>query len=200
MNEVDKIFKYKSNFLKYGIYTLIGGIILLPIGLLLSKHFSPGSLITGLGIGGVLMGVMLCFLYGIFYLMFKSRLKKYDKRYNIDTIKAELLAPDALKTGTIYFTKNYIISHNSGNIFIGRYDELMWIYINAVKQNGITIAKRIIGYTTTSKQWQCIIANVLDDNIMMQIFELIRSRNPNVLIGFTNENKEAYQMRLKNQL
>ena len=196
MNEVDEVFKYKSKLSKIGIYFLIVGVVGLPIGILLSDSApSISGAGIGLGIGGLFGAVMLYSLYFIYYFVFQSRIKKYDMKYGINNIKAELAEPDALKSISAYFTKNYIVSPNNGNLFICRYEELKWIYKDVAQQNGITVARRIVGYVAGDKKLQFIIANS-DDNTIMQIFQLIHSRNPYVLIGFTKENKEAYKSQL----
>lgn len=197
MNKIEEIFTYKSNLLKIGNYCLGVGAVSLIIGLLTMDSFSPAALFVGLGIGGIGMSFMFYILYAVYYFTFQSKIKKYDQKYGLNNIKSEMLGPDALQSKTAYFTRNYIVSPNNGNIFICRYDELQWIYKMDSRQNGITIAIRIVGYIKDSRTLQYIIINS-DDNTIMQIFNLIHTKNPNVLIGFTKENNDAYH-RLKNQ-
>ena len=201
MDEVEKIFKYKNPMLKIATYFFFFGIIFLLTGFLLKERLELKIIILwiGLGIGGVFAGLTFYLGYFLYFLEFKIRTVKYEKKYGLNNIKEELLEPATSKIGSVYFTKNYFISPNAGDMFICKYDELSWIFKVEAKQNGITLALRIVGYTKDSRFQQQMVNRAYESEIN-KIFEVIHSLNPDVIIGFTKEKKQMYKERIKKGL
>ena len=193
MNEevINKIFKYHSKLPKIGTYFLIAGIVIFPIGWFLKDTFDPAFMFITLGAGGVLFSLVFYFIFFLYYLEFKLRMSKYSKRYNIYEIKNEILESTSLGHNDIYCTRNYLLSHNEGALFICKYDELRWVFKNVRKLNGVPVGAGINGYIKGVKSMQNIVLNA-NDVTVMDIFTVIKQHNPDVLIGYTDENKERY--------
>ena len=190
MNNVDEIFKYKSKMFKMGNMVLIIGIISFAIFYLFKDLFNQSAIFFGTGIGGLIGAVLCYFCYGMYFLVFKEKMSKYKKKYDLNEIKTELLQPDTVQIDELLLTRNYIVSQNNGNIFICKYSELKWVYDQMI--NAYEKISRIVGYTVDSRSLQYINFRINNDNLN-KIFECFKSHNPNVIIGFTKENKELYK-------
>lgn len=189
MDKINNIFKFKSSLLKFGNISLIIGIILFIVGYFMDKSF----ILISLGVALVIIAIFIFYLlYFIQYINFTIKIKKYSAKYNLDEIKSEMCEPITYTLYDSYLTKNYIVAPNNGNLFICKYSELLWIFKNVVSYNGIQVSRGVNGYVNYNKQLQYIFVNI-PDGAIEKVFELILSRNPNVLIGFTKENKEKYK-------
>lgn len=189
MDKINNTFKYKSPFLKFGHICLILGIILSLTGYLMDKSF----ILISLGVALAALAILLFYLlYFILYINFFTKIKKYTAKYNLDEIKAEMCEPTTYTLYDAYLTRNYIVAPNNGNLFICKYSELLWIFKNVVSYNGIQVSRGVNGYVNDDKQLQYIFVNI-PEGAIEKVFEFILSRNPNVLIGFTKENKETYK-------
>lgn len=94
--------------------------------------------------------------------------------------------PELLGKSAI-LTKNFVIFNERG-LKIVKYDEITWIYRHTYTYNGIP-SQYLAFYVKGSKKVKMIHTGMKADDVTV-LMEQIAAKNPNVLVGFTNENRE----------
>ena len=128
------------------------------------------------------------------------------KNVNIECLKAELDSPnkriygeDSKLHSTIYLTENFIFAQGSA---VANLKDILWMYINAtdlplIKPNGlptstkINVGSRIVLRLKNNKAVQIKIGpySYLGRNIIKHI----QQRNPDIIFGYSLENRRKYK-------
>lgn len=97
------------------------------------------------------------------------------------------------KNFKLYLTENYVIDI-SRSLQVFEYEDIVWMYQYELRQYGVLSQRNIVVATKSSKK-KAVIANT--DGIrkrskkdVTEIMESIASKNTDMLIGFTKENRE----------
>lgn len=165
----------------------------------LDEEITPDTEFNGFIIGwGVFLGGIGIVLL-IWYIASAIRVHKYTKNANLEDVKYELQKSTAkcFPKETIYLTDKYIISKVNGLLRVNEYEDFVWIYNLKAQQYGHTVNIFLTVKTKDKKQFH--IATSLDENRLIEIMSLIKEKNPQVLVGFTDENKEEYKKYIKEQ-
>jgi len=136
-------------------------------------------------------------LIGVFFLILAfgyivptliKAIKVFEDRELIDELRTELenLTDTPYQKMKLYLTKNYIIS----GVQVMKYEDIVWAYIMQETKYGIKIGENLIVHTKDNKKH--IVGSVAGskNNILDTILEDIKSRNPNIRMGYNEENKE----------
>lgn len=148
--------------------------------------------LTGIGIVVIIFSLIFIIIYVSQLARLKSTLKKYD----IEELKNELSNTDIeeFDKQSIYLTDKYIISTLNG-LDVLEYKDILWMYNEKRRQNGILLGIWIIVCTADKKRIQ--IASSKKEDILIQIMEKIKEKNNDILLGFTSENNKAYKELVK---
>ena len=198
MNNGDKVFKYESELFKKSLYFLIAGVIGFLVSHILHNIAFFAGFGFGIGIGGIFVFIMGSSFYLVHYILFQLRYNWYSKKYNLNSVRAEMIEHSTSRCRGTYFTRNYIVNYNREYLFICKYNELKWIYCRAFGLNGRAMLRRIVGFVSENKYAEQIIVNYAS-NSTLEVFELIEPHNPNILVGRTKENKKEYKKLLMEQ-
>lgn len=154
-----------------------------------SPYDTASGLLMVLGIFTTVLSITLLITYIVTIVNFKKVYKNYEK----DDIEAELekTTTVAYKKENIYLTDRYIISTLMG-LKVVEYKDLVWIYNEKRKYNGITIGRFLLAYKNNNKQIQLASAKK-NEEILNEVIIKIAEKNPEVMIGFTNENIKRYK-------
>ena len=137
-------------------------------------------------IGGILIIAFVCV---------KMRTKKNMKKVeeNWEKILNELDSSDCFhyKKANLYITKNYLISYAAG-LELYDYKDIVWIYPHEYRYNGSLSQKSMMIVLKDSKTKK--LATVSDSkknlNLFDEMYESLLNKMPDVLSGYTKENKE----------
>ena len=100
----------------------------------------------------------------------------------------------------VYLTDNYILSYGSGVKLIELKD-IVWIYPFITRQRGIVTNKSIYVITNDKKTNVIALVNAMskkNKSAFDELYQNIINRVPDVLIGYSKENKELVKERYKN--
>lgn len=149
---------------------------------------SETTTLMGIGIGVGILALVFVIIYTSQLIRLKSTLKKY----NIEELKEELsnCNIDEYKKQNVYLTNKYVISTING-LDVFEYKDILWIYNEKRKQNGILLGVWIIACTKDKKKIQ--IASAKKDDILIQIMSRIKEKNQDMLVGFTSDNVKQYK-------
>ena len=122
-------------------------------------------------------------------LISKKRTKKVmeSEEYQKAIIEADM--PE-LDSKTTILTKNYIIYYNAG-LHIASYNDLAWIYRHTVTYNGVP--NHSFAYYIKGNKKVNFIGFGFDKKKVEELIAFIYQKNPNVLVGFTSENKKIFK-------
>lgn len=160
-----------------------------------TKTPNDGTSTTLIGIG---IGVaILASIFLIIYISQTVKLKSTLKKYNAEELKEELnnINTNEYKKQSIYLTNKYIISTING-LDVLEYSDILWVYNEKRRNNGIVVGIWIMACTKNNKRIQ--IASAMKEDILIEIMAKIKERNQDILIGFTNENSKQYKELVKN--
>lgn len=146
------------------------------------------STLIGVGIGVVIISSIFLIIYISQATKIKSTLKKYD----VEDLKDELNNCDMneYKKQSIYLTNKYIISTLNG-LDAFEYKDILWIYNEKRKQNGVSLGVWLIVCTADRKRIQ--VARAQKDDILIEIMTKIKEKNQDILVGFTGDNNKQYK-------
>ena len=156
---------------------------------ILTPYTNISALLLGLGIGIDI----LAFVFLIFYIVGGIKLKLSLKKYYKDDLEYELSKTTTLayEKANIYLTDKYIISKTMGLTVI-EYNELVWLYNEKRSYNGILVGITLIGYKNNNKRYG--LASVyLNEELLIEIMNKIKDKNPSIMIGYTEENQRNYK-------
>ena len=137
-------------------------------------------------IGGILIIAFVCV---------KMRTKKNMKKVeeNWEKILNELDSSDCFhyKKANLYITKNYLISYAAG-LELYDYKDIVWIYPHEYRYNGSLSQKSmmIVLKDSKTKKLATVSASKKNLNMFDEMYESLLNKMPDVLSGYTKENKE----------
>lgn len=134
----------------------------------------------------IALGILVCAV-GLVMLIISVVLNLINSNKNKQLLEArsELEAEDFYKIQDTYVTFKYLLYSNKGKNTIMAIDDILWIYPAPIdgKRNALVACDK-----KKSKTF-----GTFDDvEVINQIIRDISLINPNMLIGFTRENREAY--------
>lgn len=135
------------------------------------------------------------------------RNKKYKKMILEHTKELEKVESD-IRNGSgihskechVYLTDNYILSYGSGVKLIELKD-IVWIYPFITRQRGIVTNKSLYVITNDKKTNVIALVNAMskkNKSAFDELYQNIINRVPDVLIGYSKENKELVKEKYKN--
>ena len=145
------------------------------------------------------IGIGLAILSSIFLIISISNIKKLKstlKKYDAEELKEELnnINIEEYKRQSVYLTNKYIISTING-LGVLEYSDILWMYNEKRRQNGIVVGVWIMARTRDNKK--ILIASDMKEDILIEIMTKIKEKNHEILIGFTGENNKEYKKLLK---
>ncbi len=149
-------------------------------------------------------------LFGFMFLLIglntrKSfRVLKQDE-FGGNAILDEINAPDTVSfdNDSIYLTQNYLVN-TKGSISPVRYEDIFWMYVTSHRTNGIHDYDYVNVVTKDGRNINCFNSPALGkkkseatQNNHTELMNALLERNPDIRVGYVQENIEAYQELLK---
>ena len=139
-----------------------------------------------------LIGLSLIIIYFVRNKKSKNLLKEYGRE--LEKIDEDVKSGRGIhnKECGVYLTDKYLFSYANGVKLI-EIKDIVWIYPFITKQNGITISKSIYVITNNGKSNVITVANTWgkkNKNAFEELYQDIINKVPNVLVGYSKENKE----------
>ena len=163
----------------------------------LTPYSDTSAELVGIGAGIDVLAIVLLIIYIVGYIKTKKALKKYDK----EDIEYELSKTSTIeyKKAKVYLTDKYIVSKVMGLIVL-EYNELVWLYNEKRRVNGIPTTINLKGFTN-KKGYELaeISAYGEGENLLIEIMNKIQEKNPQVMLGFIKENQQSYKEIKKNK-
>lgn len=146
------------------------------------------STFIGVGIGAAIISAIFLIIYISQATKVKSTLKKYD----IEDLKDALnnCNMEEYKKQSIYLTNKYLISTLNG-LDVFEYKDILWIYNEKRKQNGVSLGVWLMVCTADRKRIQ--VGRAQKDDILIEIMTKIKEKNQDILVGFTGDNNKQYK-------
>ena len=143
------------------------------------------------------VGGFLFMMFGVILLSYQLRSRKTMKRLSPveqEDIEASIENERALHIpGTgIYLTDRFVINVAS-YLIIYRYEDILWLYIYRLKRYGTTTS---IGIRVGDRQGKIRtigLSGRKHQDDMTELLEEIARRTPDVLVGYTKENRKAFK-------
>ena len=130
----------------------------------------------------------------------KKSLAALELSNSLELAASELEAPNNLIFGKndVILSRSFIFCRTSGAVV--RYTDLIWCFKRVQRTNFVPTATSLIGNTRKMRDFVLVSAPAKDNaGITDQVMEVIYSHNPNIMLGFTNENKQAYNEIFKSE-
>ncbi len=139
-----------------------------------------------------LSGLILIIVYIVRNKKGKNILKEYGRE--LEKIEEDVNSGKGIhnKKCGVYLTDRYLFSYANGVKLI-EIKDIIWIYPFITKQNGITISKCIYIITNNGKSNVIAMVNTWgkkNKNAFEELYQDIINKVPNVLVGYSKENKE----------
>lgn len=139
-----------------------------------------------------LIGLSLIIIYIVRNKKSKNLLKEYGRE--LEKIEEDVNSGRGIhnKECSVYLTDKYLFSYANGVKLI-EIKDIVWIYPFTTKQNGMTISKSIYVITNNGKSNVITVANTWskkNKNAFEELYQDIINKVPNVLVGYSKENKE----------
>ncbi|MBP5280708.1 MAG: hypothetical protein J6Z03_09510, partial [Erysipelotrichaceae bacterium] len=154
----------------------------------------------------IFAGIALFFGLILFFID-RSNSRSYEKYLNDEELKAELDSETTklYKNARLALTDKHVVSYN-GALNVLDYNDIFWVYLTKHRTNGIQDYDFLNLCTKDGRQVICGNGTTLGkknraataDN-HNEIIELIKEKNPDVLIGYEPENISAYNELVKNK-
>lgn len=148
-----------------------------------------------LGIISLLCSVIFVIIYIVIILRTKRNIRKVAEEYDLAQISIELSFPSKLeyqKTKTI-FLDTYVIDYSTA-LDVIRYEDIVWVYPNEHRINGIKSAQQIVVVTKDKKRRVIAETDAFGKENKKQFestYNELAKRRPNALFGYTKENIDA---------
>ena len=133
-------------------------------------------------------------LFIIFYSK-RRRTKKNIERLGDEweSILQEIDSSDCLhyKKAKVYLTRNYFISYQNG-LEVFPYENIVWVYPHEYRYNGRVSQKSMFIVLKNSKARKLATISASKKNLIIfdEMYESFLNRAPNILSGYTKQNKE----------
>lgn len=123
----------------------------------------------------------------------KATLKKIDSS-RIEEAKEELKSSNvkSYSKQKLYLTDRYVVSRNGG-IYILEYREILWAYNLINYYRGVATGKSLMACTVNKKRFAIGYSSNANDDTNDEIMREIKLKNPDLRIGFTDENKKFFK-------
>lgn len=135
----------------------------------------------------------------IFYFVRNKKSKELLEEYGreLEKIEEDINNSRGIhnKECKVYLTDKYLLSYGNGVKLI-ELNDIVWIYPFITKQNGITTSKSIYVITNNGKSNIIAVVNTWGKKNKASYEELyqdIINKVPNVLVGYSKENKEKFK-------
>lgn len=146
-----------------------------------------------------IIGAVILFLYFKTNCTTKKCIARLESKW--ETVLKEMDSSDTFyfKKAKMYITKNYLISYVNG-LEVYDFNDVIWIYPHEYRYNGSLSQKSIHIVTKDSKTHKLATVSASKKNLIVfdEMYDTLINRMPNVLSGYTKENKEkAKELYLK---
>ncbi len=149
------------------------------------------------GMGPLMIGIGLfiaSIIYFIFFLIRLSKWKEIEKMPIWENVKKELESSTCINYDKmhLFLTDHYIVD-GSRNLVIIPYQDIVWLYPYEQKYNGITHHSCLMVALLSRKKKKIAVLSGLSIKLKEQYSEIIQNiyqKNPSMLIGYTEENKQ----------
>ena len=145
-------------------------------------------------LGAIAFGTLTLIMV-ISILLSKRKIKKIVNSYQQDIwnkIESELNSPDEIFNDNIYFTKNYLVNL-SENFDIIKYTDIVWTYFIHQSYNGVSTNRQVVALTVDNKLHQiynfAAFSKKRKDQVQ-ELIEIIASKDKNIIVGFSEENRQ----------
>lgn len=131
----------------------------------------------------------------------KSAIRRMEASGELDRVAREMRSPDSvtLENGSakLIMTENYFIS-NDGNII--RLSDILWCYRQIRKINGISYNAGLVLACKNKKTYFILgaVPSKSKEATLLEVVNALHERIPDLLIGYTRENRLEYKQRLNN--
>ena len=163
----------------------------------LTPYSDTSAVLVGIAVGIDIFAIVLFIVYIIGFIKTKNALKRFDK----EDLEYELSKSSTIeyKKAKIYLTDKYIISRVMG-VNVLEYNELVWLYNEKRRVNGIPTTINLKGFTN-KKAYELaeVSAYGEGENLLIEVMNKIKEKNLQVLLGFTKENQQSYKEIKKNK-
>ena len=154
-------------------------------------------------LGACLSGIffiIVIVIYIVIIIMNKKIFKKIrpDELANIDA-ELSMMNTSEYANMKFYLLKEYVVDLTN-NVVILKYSDIIWAYPYEQRYNGLLINKCIKVIDKNNKRHDIANTKFLDknkDEILNNILNNLKEKNPDIIIGFTNENKKIVKEKLK---
>lgn len=149
----------------------------------------------------LLVGAFITFIYNIIKkVAFNKSIKKFN-RNDILKIDEELRDKESFyyQSLKLYLTKSYIVNFNY-KVEAIKYEDVLWMYSFIQRTNGVKTNQSIIVKDKNGKTHNIANINVITKAKQEQyeeIFNLISSKNKEMLVGYTKDNIQKYKNMIK---
>lgn len=168
-------------------------------GILLNQKVTPKT-ISDVPILFFLVFVSCAFVFGVvtffYYLETRKALKRLDE-VDKERIESDIANQRGLHIeGTGLFLTDQFVVNVANSLRVYRYEEILWIYLYRLKRYGVTSSISIKIGDDHGKVRTIATSSPKYAQDLEELMREIARRCPNVLVGYTSENKKAYkQMR-----
>lgn len=130
----------------------------------------------------------------IIYFVSLGRSKKSLKSYDYDILYSQLASSDTVcyKREKLYLTNQYVITVNNGLRVLIYYD-IIWLYNVKNSVNGIPTTITLSAAYSDRRIYTIASTAVSNENTLIEIMSRIHEKNSNILVGYTDENIQAYR-------
>lgn len=147
-----------------------------------------------------LSGIALIITYFVRNKKCKKMILEYGRE--LEKVEGDIINGSGIhsKECHVYLTDNYILSYGSGVKLIELKD-IVWIYPFITRQRGIVTNKSIYVITNDKKTNVIALVNAMSKKSKAafdELYQNIINRVPDVLVGYSKENKELVKERYKN--
>lgn len=143
---------------------------------------------------GIISGTLsiIFIIIGISKIVTTKKSLKNIKEDDLYKLSNELNSP-ILETKNYILTDNYIL-FNSNGLIIQSYKDITWIYPYVYYYQGIRYDS-LVYYTKYSKKKNRVMlkTSIKKNNLVDEIINIVKEKNPKVLVGNTKENKNLYK-------
>ena len=173
--------------------------------------------VKGLGgwikLGGTYLGgAFLAALFGLITLLLGSNNRKsfavlQDDGFSGNRIMDEMNDPasETYDNGALYMTENYLVD-TKGSIKAIPYQDIFWMYVTSHRTNGIHDYNYLNVVTKDGRTFNCFNSKAFGkknrentEESHTAIINRLLEKNPDIRVGYVQENIEAYQELLKDR-
>lgn len=152
----------------------------------------------GLLIGLTMLGGVFSIIFFVVCIAYSVTTKKTLKKYSLEELEYEIGKASTISYSKLklYITDKYIISHKDG-LRVVAIDEIVWAYISTLRIQGLIKVNRLMVYKKDLKNDE-LSETLGKRELLVEILNILKEKNNNVMLGYTKENKEAFKQ-LKKQ-